>query len=95
MMRSLLLSAALTLAVPVYAMQSVQPPVARSVPARAIEARIDAHVAEHPKSKADPARAKSAKTKSSSDVVASVKPIAPRPTMRRQPKPPRTGKKTP
>lgn len=95
MMRPLLLSAALTLAVPVHAMQSVQPPVARSVPARAIEARIDTHVAQHPKSKASPANTKSAKAKSSSDVVASVKPMAPRPTMHRQPKPSRTEKKTP
>jgi hypothetical protein len=96
MTRLLLLSAALTLAVPVRAMQSAQPPVTRSVPARAIEARIDTHVAQHPKSKVSPANAKSAKAKASSaDVVTPVRPIAPRPAMRRQPKPVGAGKKTP
>lgn len=99
MMRPVLLMSAtlaIAMAVPVNAMQ-VQPPVSRTVPARAIEARLDAHVAQHPKSKANPTQAKAAKVKTSGapDVVASVKPMAPRPAMRRQPKPLRTEKRTP
>jgi hypothetical protein len=95
----LFLSAALLLSVaaPVHSARSAQPPVSRTVPARAIEASIDAQMAQHPKSKASAANAKTAKAKASAstDVVTSVKPTAPRPEMRRQPKPARRGSRTP